>query len=141
MKNHKYIRYSEAFKRQVVEQIESGKFHNAWHARRSLGIRGTTTVIRWLRQYGTDKCIPKCIKIMSLKEIDETKELKKRVRSLESALADAQMRSLLSDSYLKIACERMDTDPEQFKKNTPRRYPVRRSGGLQNEGLQYRQAV
>lgn len=116
MKNHKIIRYSEAFKRQVVEHVESGKFRNAWHATRSLGIRGTNTVIRWLRQYGTDKCIPKRTLIMSLNEIDEAKELKKRVRALEHALADAQMRSLLCESYLEIACERMDTDPEQFKK-------------------------
>jgi transposase-like protein len=111
MKNRKIIRYSEAFKRQVVDQVESGKFRNAFHATRSLGISGKATVSRWLRQYGTDKCIPKRIVIMSLNEIDEAKELKKRVHALEHALADAQMRSLLSDSYLKIACERMDTDP------------------------------
>lgn len=116
MKIHKHIRYSEAFKRQVVEQVESGKFRNAFHAMRSLGIRGTDTVNRWLHRYGTGKCVPKRIKIMSLNEIDEAKELKKRVRALERALADAQMRSLLSESYLEIACERMDTEPEQFKK-------------------------
>ncbi len=116
MKIHKHVTYSEAFKRQVVDQIESGKFRNAYHARVSLGIPGMATVHRWLRRYGSDEYIPKRIKIMSLEEVDETKELKKRVRALETALADAQMRSLLSDSYLEIACNRMETDPEQFKK-------------------------
>lgn len=116
MKRTKHVTYSEAFKRQVVDQIESGKFRNAFHARVSLGIPGMTTVHRWLRRYGTGTRTPKRIKIMSLEEIDETKELKKRVRDLEKALADTHMRSLLNESYLEIACERMDTDPELFKK-------------------------
>jgi len=116
MSMNKHITYSEAFKRQVVEQVESGKFQCAAHAMRAYGIRGTATVGSWLRKYGSDKCIPKHIKIMSLNEIDEAKELKKRVRALESALANAQMRSLLSESYLEIACEHMDTDAESFKK-------------------------
>lgn len=116
MNRTKYVTYSEAFKRQVVHQIESGKFRNSWHATRSLGIAGKATVGRWLKRYGTGTSIPKRIKIMSLEEIDETKELRKRVRDLEKALADTHMRSLLNESYLEIACERMDTDPELFKK-------------------------
>lgn len=116
MSNSKHITYSEAFKRQVVEQLESGKFQCAAHAMRAYGIRGTATVGSWLRRYGSGKCNPKRIKIMSLNEIDETKELKKRVRALESALADAQMRSLLNEAHLEIACERMKTDMETFKK-------------------------
>lgn len=111
-----HISYSEAFKRQVVEQIETGKFRCADHARRAYGVRGTGTIGRWLRKYGSGQHTPKRIKIMNLDEVDETKELKKRVRALESALADAQMRYLLSESHLEIACKRMDTDADTFKK-------------------------
>lgn len=116
MSINKHITYSEGFKRQVVDQIESGKFRTIAEAKRAYGIRGAMTLNDWLERYGRGKCLPKRIKIMSLNEIDEAKELKKRVRALESALADAQMRSLLNESYLEIACERMDTDAEQFKK-------------------------
>ena len=116
MEKNQVIRYGEAFKRQVVDQIESGKFRNISEAKRVYGIRGAMTVNGWLERYGSGKCLPKQIKIMSLNEIDENKELKKRVRALESALADTQMRNLLSESYLEIACERMDTDAEAFKK-------------------------
>lgn len=116
MKTYENIRYSEAFKRQVVEQIESGKFRSLSEASRTYGISGITSIRKWLKTYGSEKCIPKQIKIMSLKERDETKELKKRVRALESALANAQMHNLLNESFLEIACERMDTDAESFKK-------------------------
>ena len=40
------VRYSEAFKRQVVEQIGRGQYRSAEHARRAYGIRGAMTV--WL---------------------------------------------------------------------------------------------
>jgi transposase-like protein len=116
MKLKKYIRYSEAFKQQVVEQIEAGKFRNIAGVNQAYGIRGSSTVIRWIKQYGSDKSLPQHIKIMSLNEIDETRELKKRVRELERALAETQMRNLLSESFLDIACERMNTDAAQFKK-------------------------
>lgn len=112
----KHITYSEAFKRQVVEQIETGKFVNASQAARCYGIRGAETIRRWQTRYGREEYLPKHIKVMSLNEIDETKEMKKRIRALETALADAQMRSLLNESFLNIACKRMDTDPEAFKK-------------------------
>lgn len=111
-----YVRYSEAFKMQVVEQIEAGKFRSATQATRSYGIKGSRTVPRWVRRYGSEKAQPKQIKIMSMNEIDETKQLQKRVRELERALADAHMLRLLNESYLEIACERMGTDAEQFKK-------------------------
>src|SRR5690554_3214782 len=100
MERKQVIRYGEAFKRQVVEQIETGKFRDIADANRTYGIRGATTVRNWLKRYGTGKSLPKLIKIMSLSEMDETNELKKRVRALESALADAQMRNLLNESYL-----------------------------------------
>jgi len=137
MKQHKIIRYSEAFKRQVVEQIQSGKYHNIAQARRAYGIRGALTVNSWLERYGNKDLLPKQIKIMSLNEIDEAKELKKRVRALETALADAQMRSLLNEAHLEIACERMKTDVETFKKNTPRRYSEQLTERIVHEGVQY----
>ena len=80
MKLKKHIRYSEAFKQQVVEQIEAGKFRNMAAVNQAYGVRGTSTVIRWIKQYGSDKSLPQQIKIMSLNEIDEAHELKKRAR-------------------------------------------------------------
>lgn len=110
------VRYSEAFKMQVVQGIESGRFRNMHAASKAYGIKGSETIKRWLRQYGDPDKLPKLIKVMSMKEIDESAELKKRVKDLEKALADAYMKGLLSESYLEIACEDMGADIDEFKK-------------------------
>lgn len=110
------IRYSEAFKRQLVKDLEDGKFRSFSEARRAYGIRGLATIQRWVRRYGNEKILPKKVKIETMKERDELKEAKKRIRELEAALADAHIDHALSDAYVQIACERMGEDPASFKK-------------------------
>jgi transposase-like protein len=116
MEPHNYVRYSEAFKQQVVSEMESGKYESAYAATQAYGIRGPSTVSRWLRQYGRSDLVAKQITITTMNEIDEKKALKERVRQLERALADAHMKGLLEESYLEIACERMGLDVNEFKK-------------------------
>jgi len=110
------IRYSEAFKIQVVRDLESGRFQTVSHASRVYGITGMTTIKNWVARYGNPENFPKQIKIYNMNEINETQVLKKRVKELESALSTAYMKSLLSESYLEIACERMNEDIVSFKK-------------------------
>ena len=126
-------RYSEAFKRQVVSEIETGRYCGPYAAARAYGIRGRETIVRWLRRYGDAALLPprKFIVTTSKQAMDETKELKKRVRDLERALADACMKGLLNESYLEIACERLGVDAEAFKKKHVTRLsggPVRKEG-------------
>lgn len=116
MEPNSYVIYSEAFKRQVVSELESGKFSSARHASRAYGITGATTVIRWLRQHGRADLVPKQVTITTMQEKDETKSLKQRVRQLEAALADAHMKGLLNSAYLEIACEGLGVDVNEFKK-------------------------
>lgn len=110
------IRYSEAFKRQVVCEMESGKFSSFGEARRAYNIRGAEIIQRWVRKYGNEKILPKKIKVETMKERDELKEARKRIRELEAALADAHIDHALSDAYVEIACQRMGEDPGSFKK-------------------------
>ena len=110
------IQYSEAFKRQVVDELERGKFRSFSEVRRAYGIGGLATVQRWVREYGDENLLPKKVKIETMKERDELKEARKRIRELEAALADAHIDHSLSDAYVQIACERMGEDPESFKK-------------------------
>lgn len=116
MKDRVTIRYSEAFKLEVVEQISSGHFASPEQARIAYGIKGCTTVYRWLQQYGREDLKARYVKVMSKEALDETQELKKRVRELERALADAHMLRLLEKAHLDIACEWLGTDRESFKK-------------------------
>ena len=111
-----YVRYSEAFKRQVVADLESGKLRTLAEAKRVYGISGAATVPRWIRKYGREGLLPKKVKIETLKERDELKEARKRIRQLEAALSDAHIDCSLGDSYLRIACERLGLDVSDFKK-------------------------
>ena len=110
------IRYSEAFKRQVVQGIEGGKHESIEHARRVYGIGGTMTIWRWARKYGREDLLPKIVRVETLDERDELKEARKRVRELEAAVADAHLDYCLEKAYLRVACDRMGTDPDSFKK-------------------------
>jgi len=110
------IRYSEAFKQQVVDEIARGKFSSAYRARDAYGIKGRETVTKWIRKYGRDDLLPKCIRIETMEEKDQLKEARKRIKDLEAALADAHIDQCLEHAFLEIACERLDTDMDDFKK-------------------------
>lgn len=112
------LRYSQAFKKQVVEEIAGGKFGSANQARRAYGIHGANTVPRWLEEHGREDLLPKRIRIETMKERDELKESRKRIRALEAALADAHMDRCLGDAFLEIACEKLKTTPEELKKKS-----------------------
>lgn len=110
------IRYSEAFKKQVVDEIARGKFASVEAANRAYGIRGAETVAKWVRKYGREDLLPKRIRIETMEEADQLKEARKRIKELEAALADAHIDHCLEHAFLEIACERLGTDLDDFKK-------------------------
>jgi transposase-like protein len=77
------IRYSEAFKRKVVEELEKGELRNQLEARERYGIGGGSTIHRWLRKYGKNHLVAKVVKVESMKERDRIKQLKRKIRELE----------------------------------------------------------
>ena len=83
--------------------------------RRKYGIRGCDTVQDWVRKYGNGSR-GKRIRVEKPEEINERKQLKERVRRLESALADANIDLALERAYTKLACERAGLEVEEFKK-------------------------
>ena len=110
------VRYSEAFKRQVVGELEQGGHRSLHSACRAYGIGATTTVSSWVRRYGREDLLPKNVRVETMKERDELKEARKRIRDLEAAVADAHIDHCLEKAYLHIACDRMGVDPDDFKK-------------------------
>ena len=112
----KVIRYSEAFKQKVVSELEDGRFGSPFEASRAYGIKGTTTVRRWVREYGKSHLLSKVVRVEKQGEPGEIRQLKERVRQLETALADSHMDWALADSFFEILCERTNTDVEAFKK-------------------------
>ncbi len=110
------VRYSEAFKRQVVEEIGRGKFKSVWEARGAYEIGGSDTVTGWVRKYGREDLLPKRVRIETLKEVDKLKKARKRIKELEAALSDAHIDNSLEHAFFEVACERMGVEPEDFKK-------------------------
>lgn len=123
------IRYSQAFKRQVVADLESGRFGSMQEASRHYGIRGAATVRKWLRRLGKNHLIPKVVRVEKPDEADQIRQLKEQVRQLEEALGRTQMEKVLSESYLEMACEQLGVDCEAFKKKAATKRSADRGRG------------
>src|SRR5215475_781883 len=83
------VRYSEAFKMEIVRELEGGLV-NIDQIRRKYGVGGCSTIRRWASKYGNGS-VGKVIRVEKPEEINERAELKRRVRALERALADANI--------------------------------------------------
>ena len=117
------IRYSEAFKREVVREMEA-KGLSCNRARKKYGIGGRNTVEKWARKYGQG-LIGKVIRVETPQEINELKKLKERVKRLESLLADTNLELSLERQFTRLACERAGIeDVEEFKKKAAGRRPM-----------------
>ncbi|HWH68839.1 MAG TPA: hypothetical protein VNT26_05610 [Candidatus Sulfotelmatobacter sp.] len=118
------IRYSEAFKMAAVRELEEQDLPFE-QLRLKYGIKGKTTVQKWVRKYGNGSR-GKVIRVERPEEINELKRLKDRVRRLETALADANIDIALERAYTELACERAGIDPAEFKKKAAGQLRTRR---------------
>ena len=109
------IRYSQAFKQQVVQEIEEGRW-NLGEARKVYGIRGSHTIKYWLKRMGKLDLLPKLVRVEKPDEKDQIKELERKIRELKDALAETQVRCIIAETRLDIVCEQQGLDPEDVKK-------------------------
>lgn len=109
------MRYSEAFKQQVVDELEEGRFASPHEASQAFGV-DPGSVKRWAREYGKAHLLRKVVRVEKQNEPGEMKRLKERIRKLEAALADSVMDQALDQSFFEILCERTGTDADAFKK-------------------------
>ncbi|MBI2417261.1 MAG: transposase [Ignavibacteriales bacterium] len=66
--------YSSAFKRKVVQEIEEGKL-SVEEANRRYGIKGHSTISKWLKAMGNNHKIGKVVRIETEKEYGIMREL------------------------------------------------------------------
>jgi transposase-like protein len=118
MRNRVVIRYSESFKRQVVEDLESGRFPNVEAARLHHGIKGAMTVKQWVIRLGRNHLLAKVVRVEKPDEASLVWGLRRQIAQLQKALGQTQARSLLNESYLELACERLGEEVEAFKKKS-----------------------
>lgn len=108
------IRYSKAFKMQCVREVESGK-SCAYAVQRKYKIRGTGTVMLWVRQLGSGR-YGKIIRVEKAHEVNEAGQVRRELRRVKEALADTHMELALEQAFLTVACEELDQSLEEFKK-------------------------
>ncbi len=109
--------YTLAFKLEVISLVESGECTYK-EAQRRFGIQGESTVLVWLRKYGTlDWKIPI---VMSSPE-SKIKELEAKLQNLEKELKEERLKREMSDTILEVAEEqfgiaiRKKYSPKQLK--------------------------
>jgi transposase-like protein len=105
-----------SFKQQVVRELESGRFSSIGEANEHYGITGTTTVRNWLLKYGRNHLCPKVVRVEKPDEKDQILQLKKQIKQLKEALGQTQAENVINQEFLKIACEQLGQDLENFKK-------------------------
>lgn len=121
------IRYSMAFKQQVVEDLETGRFRTILAANEHYGIGGAETVRKWLRRFGRNHLVPKVVRVEKPDEADQIRQLKKQIRQLQEALGKTQLANVMNESFLRIACEQLGIDFEEFKKKVGTRQSTNRA--------------
>lgn len=105
-------RYSIGFKQMVVREIESG--HGIAAIRSKYGIKGWGTINTWLRRFGKQHLINKVVRIETMEEKDQIKELQRQLKEAKVALAD----SLLAQRCLEIVIEEANKEYKtDLKKN------------------------
>ena len=116
MQERVVVRYSECFKRAVVEALEAGRFVSLGAARRHYGIPGMSTIPGWLRLYGKNHLQTKVVRVEKPDEADRVRQLEAKIVQLERALGRTQVQKILEEEFLKRACQLLGQDVESFKK-------------------------
>ncbi|MBL9170472.1 MAG: hypothetical protein JNN07_22235 [Verrucomicrobiales bacterium] len=107
------IRYSRSFKTQVVREAEA---EGNVPFRVSLKYRiPATTVMRWVKAHGSGK-IGKVIRVQKPGEIDELNRLRRELRTVKEALADAHVALAVEKAYVELACEELGQSEEDWRK-------------------------
>ena len=115
---------------QAVREVESGRLC-AWEVTQKYGVRGSATVMRWVRALGSGSC-GKVIRVEKPNEMKELTRLRTDLCRAKEALADAHMELALERAYLVEACEQMEVSVEGFKKKHAGGRRTRRSRSTRN---------
>ena len=112
------IRYSEAFKLKVMEELRDAKWKSVQEAARAYGI-AEMSVYNWMHKLGFEHLKGWLIYVKTKSELDRIKELEAEVVRLKEILADEVIGHKLDEEFLKIACRRAGTTVEEIKKALP----------------------
>jgi transposase-like protein len=106
------VRYSLAFKQQVISDIESGRMRPAL-AEKVYDV-SQQSIYNWMKEFGKEHLCRRTIRVETPTERQHLKELEEKNRQLESALAQTQVKVIALEALIEVAQEHYQAD---FKKN------------------------
>jgi transposase-like protein len=115
MTKKKIKRYSEAFKRQVVAEYETGIIIS--DLQKKYGITGGMTIANWIKKYAKQGFRHELIRVQTAAEVNRVKELEQQVQELELTLGKVVLEKLKLESILE---ELEETHGVEVKKNAVR---------------------
>lgn len=122
MKEGMSVRFTEAFKLQVVCKVESGRISKS-EASRRYGILGHSTILKWCRKYGklpSHRNTKVGLKRMDEKEI-ELLRLNNEIKALKQELEDARFKNVVWETLVDVA-------ERELKIPIRKKYGAKRSG-------------
>lgn len=101
MKEERIAGFTEAFKRHVVGEVESGRISES-EANQRYGILGHSTIQKWCRKYGKLPSHRNKRLSMDGKEI-ELLRLQNEVKALRQELDDARFKNVVLETLVDVA--------------------------------------
>lgn len=102
-------RYSDCFKLSVVTEIEKNGL-TIQEARLKYGIKGSSTIQKWLVKFGKNHLLNKVVRVETKDERNELKRLREENKKLKIAYAELAIDHKLSEKVLEKADEMMGLD-------------------------------
>jgi len=122
MKEERSARFTEAFKRHVVGEVESGRISHS-EANRRYGILGHSTILKWCLKYGklpSHRYTKVGLNRMDKKEI-ELLRLQNEIKALRQELDDARFKNVVLETLVDVAEREL-------------RIPIRKKYGAKRSG-------
>ena len=103
--NRTLKRYSEAFKLQILSELDSGKYTKG-EIIRIYGI-APGSIYNWIKKYSKFDLLNKRIKIETMDDIDKIKKLEEENKQLKELLVQKDIKGFLDDAYLEYAVKEL----------------------------------
>ena len=104
MERSKGVIFTEAFKRHVVFEVESGRISKC-DASRRYGILGHSTILKWCRKYGITR--PKSGENNMPDKDFELMRQANEIKALKVELEDARFTNMVLDTLIDVAEEEL----------------------------------
>ena len=124
----------------IVQEFLDGKWKTLTEASRAHGIRGKSTLAKWIRLFGFDYALDtkgnRCIFMAKSTPEDvkdaEIQALKLELRQTREALAQMTVNSLFNENLFKIGVRELGGDPKALKKKLITELPLPHPESLEN---------